>query len=118
MSPPSPMKRTTKRAGNVFDMFGTQRSLMPKGEQARPILKNPIKNDEPEISALRKCIIDLEAQHKGTIEEYFTNCHSPFIEDILALPLPDKLKMPQLKGYERERDPLSHLNKYTSWMEL
>lgn len=52
------------------------------------------------------------------IEEYFTKQHFPFTEDVPAKPLPKKLKIPQMIVNEREGDPLSHLDNYTSWMEL
>lgn len=52
------------------------------------------------------------------MEEYFTNRHSSFIEDILAEPLLDKLKMPQLTQYEGKEDPFNHIDNYSSCMEL
>lgn len=52
------------------------------------------------------------------MDEYFANCHSLFTEDILAEPLPYKLKMPQHGGYEGEEDLLGYLNTCTSRMEL
>ncbi|KAL2505917.1 Uncharacterized protein Adt_21538 [Abeliophyllum distichum] len=51
------------------------------------------------------------------MEEFFTSRNSFFSEDILLESLPDKLKMPQLTRYKEENDLVSHLNKYTSWME-
>ncbi|XP_022880843.1 uncharacterized protein LOC111398123 [Olea europaea var. sylvestris] len=70
------------------------------------------------MSALKKCTIDLEDKNKGGIEEYLTKQHSPFTEDVLTKPLPERLKVPQMIAYEGERDPLSHLDKYTLWIEL
>lgn len=67
------------------------------------------------MSILRKRITSVEAKHKSIIEEYLTNCHSPFTEDIPTEPLLKKLKMPQLIGYNGKGDLLSH---YISWMEL
>lgn len=76
----------------------------------RSLLKRTYKKGKPEINALRRHITDLEAKHKGTIEEYLINRHFPFMEDILV--------EPQLIGYDGEGDPLNHLEKYISWMEL
>lgn len=66
------------------------------------------------MSLLRKCVIDLEARHKGTVEEYFSSCYSPFMKVILVESMPEKLKILQLTGYEEKGDLFSHLNKYTS----
>lgn len=77
-------KGATKKPESVFDRLDTQRLLAPRWEQNQPNKKQSSKRDEPEMSALRKHIADMEAKHKGAIEEYLTNCHYPFIEDILA----------------------------------
>lgn len=84
----------------------------------RSLLKRTYKKGKPEINALRRHITDLEAKHKATIEEYLINRHFPFMEDILVEPLPENLKITQLIGYDGEGDPLNHLEKYISWMEL
>lgn len=63
------------------------------------------KNNEPEMCLLKKRVIDLEAKHKSSVE------------DVLAKLLSENLKMPQITSYCGEGDSLSHLNKYTSWME-
>ena len=41
-----------------------------------------------------------------------------FTKDILEALLPAKLKMPQIKLYEGERDPTEHLETFRSWMEF
>ncbi|KAL2492255.1 Uncharacterized protein Adt_27883 [Abeliophyllum distichum] len=60
----------------------------------------------------------LDAKQKNIPEEYTTDRHSPFSKNILAKPLPEKLKMPQLTSYEDAKDPVGHLDRYTSWMKL
>lgn len=52
------------------------------------------------------------------MEEYLGKRHSPFTEGILIEHLPKKLKIPQLVACEEKGDPLSHQDKYTSWMKL
>lgn len=65
-------------------------------------------------STLWKSVLQIWKQLQGTVEVYLTNHHSPFIEDILAELLPEKLKVPELTGYDGKEDLLSNLNKYTS----
>lgn len=86
---------------------------MPKGEWTQQTQKDPTKKDETKMGALRKRIANLKAKHKGTIEKYLINYYSPFIENMLAEPLPKKLIMPQFTGYKGKGDPLDHLDKYT-----
>ncbi|KAL2542100.1 Uncharacterized protein Adt_03078 [Abeliophyllum distichum] len=59
-----------------------------------------------------------EAKQKNILEEYTTDRHSPFLENILAKPLAEKLKMPQLTSYDDGNNLVGHLDRYTSWMEL
>ncbi|XP_022883451.1 uncharacterized protein LOC111400263 [Olea europaea var. sylvestris] len=73
---------------------------------------------EPKLSALKRRIAELEAKNKGGTEDYLTKRHSPFTEDVLIEPLLEKLKILQMATYEGDGDLLSHLDKYTSWMEL
>ncbi|XP_022881009.1 uncharacterized protein LOC111398323 [Olea europaea var. sylvestris] len=86
--------------------------------QGQADLKHSLEQAEPKLSALKKCIADLEAKNKGGTEDYLTKRHSPFTGDVLMEPLPEKLKILQVVAYEGDGDPLSHLEKYTSWMEL
>ncbi|KAL2474628.1 Retrotrans gag domain-containing protein [Abeliophyllum distichum] len=71
-----------------------------------------------ELELMKQRLAELETKQKNTLEEYTTDKRSPFTEDILAKPLPEKLKMPQLTNYEDGNDPVGHLDRYTSWMEL
>lgn len=100
----------------MFDRLGTHHSLTPT--QGQIDLKRHLEQTEPKLSALKKYIAELEAKNKGGTEGYQTKRHSPFTEDVLMEPLPKKLKIPQIAAYEGNSDPLSHLDKYTSWMEL
>ncbi|KAL2512031.1 Retrotrans gag domain-containing protein [Abeliophyllum distichum] len=77
-----------------------------------------LQNTPDELEMMEQRLAELEAKQKNTPEEYTTDRHSPFTEDILAKPLPKKLKMPQLISYEDGNDPVGHLDRYTSWMEL
>ncbi|KAL2533146.1 Reverse transcriptase domain-containing protein [Abeliophyllum distichum] len=63
-------------------------------------------NTPDELELMKQRLAELEAKQKNTPEEYTTDRHSPFTEDILAKPLPEKLKMPQLTSYEDGNDPV------------
>lgn len=65
-------------------------------------LKCLLEYAEPELSTLKRRIVDLEAKSKGVAEEYLVKHHSPFIEDNLVELLPERLKIPQLTTYKRE----------------
>ncbi|KAL2461667.1 Gag-pol polyprotein [Abeliophyllum distichum] len=71
-----------------------------------------------ELELMKQRLTELEAKQKNTPEEYTTDRHSPFMDDILAKPLLEKLKMPHLTSYEDGNDAVGHLERYTSWMEL
>ena len=43
---------------------------------------------------------------------------SPFTAGVLHLPLPAKLRMPQIETFDRTKDPVDHLNTYKNQMEL
>ncbi|KAL2471571.1 Uncharacterized protein Adt_39707 [Abeliophyllum distichum] len=77
-----------------------------------------VQNTSDELELMKQRLAELEAKQKNTPEEYTTYRYSPFTEDILAKPLPKKLKMPQLTSYEDGNDPVGNLDRYTSWMEL
>ncbi|KAL2480274.1 Ribonuclease H [Abeliophyllum distichum] len=67
---------------------------------------------------MKQRLAELEAKQKKIPEEYVTIQHSPFSKEILAELLLEKLKMPHLASYEGGRDPVRHLDQYTSWMEF
>lgn len=115
--PSSTVELVTRNAGNVFDKLGSYHSLISQRTHAEPNLKCSLELPKPEISALKKCIADLEARSKGVVKEYIPKRHS-FTEDILVKPLLEKLKIPQLITCEWKEDLLNHLDKYTLWMVL
>ena len=43
---------------------------------------------------------------------------SPFTIEVLHFPLPAKFRMPQVKAFDKTRDPVNHLNTYKNQMEL
>ncbi|KAL2454991.1 Uncharacterized protein Adt_47507 [Abeliophyllum distichum] len=118
-----PRKATSQRSVIVFDHLG-QSSRIPHEKETRrekgaPSMAASSVQDTPdELEMMKKRLAELEAKQKNAPEEYTTDRHSPFTEDILAKPLPKKLKMPQLTSYEDGNDPVGHLDRYTSWMEL
>ncbi|KAL2475033.1 Uncharacterized protein Adt_35769 [Abeliophyllum distichum] len=108
----TPLQRNEQRR-SVFDKLGSQGPSQRIEEwsaaQQGLILRQ---SKQEELERLKKCIANLQARQKGAMEEYFTSRNFPFSNDILSEPLPDKLKMTQLTGYEGKGDPISHLNKY------
>ncbi|KAL2524578.1 Retrotrans gag domain-containing protein [Abeliophyllum distichum] len=91
---------------------------MRRKEEAPSMAASSIQNTPDELELMKRRLAKLEVKQKSPPEEYTTYRHSPFLEDILTKPLPDKLKMPQLTSYEDSNDPIGHLDRYTSWMEL
>ncbi|KAL2518005.1 Uncharacterized protein Adt_14252 [Abeliophyllum distichum] len=118
-----PRKASTQRSVSVFDCLGHS-SQIPHEQEAQRKKRAPsmaassVQDTSDELELMKQRLAELEAKQKNTPEEYTTDRHSPFTEDILAKPLPEKLKMPQLTSYEDGNDPVGHLDRYTSWMEL
>ncbi|KAL2466564.1 Ribonuclease H [Abeliophyllum distichum] len=118
-----PRKAFTQRSVSVYDRLGHSSQIPHERETKRkkkaPSMAASSVQDTPdELELMRQRLAELEAKQKNASEEYTTDRHSPFTEDILAKPLPEKLKMPQLTSYENGNDPIGHLDRYTSWMEL
>ncbi|KAL2498434.1 Uncharacterized protein Adt_23984 [Abeliophyllum distichum] len=65
---------------------------------------------------MKQRLADLETKQKNILKKYIIDLHSPFLEDILPKPLPEKLKMPQLTSYEDGNNPFEHLD--WSWNDL
>ncbi|KAL2487047.1 Gag-pol polyprotein [Abeliophyllum distichum] len=118
-----PRKAATQRSVSVFDRLG-QSSQIPREQNAQrkkgapSMAASSVQNTPDELELTKQRLAELEAKQKNTPEEYSTDKHSPFTEDILGKPMPEKLKMPQLTSYEDDNDPVGHLDRYTSWMEL
>ncbi|KAL2499228.1 Gag-pol polyprotein [Abeliophyllum distichum] len=116
-------KASTQRSVSVFDRLGHS-SQVPHEQEAQKKKKAPsmaassVQDTPDELELMRQRLAELEAKQKNTSEEVTMDRRSPFTEDILAKPLPEKLKMPQLTSYEDGNDPVGHLDRYTSWMEL
>ncbi|KAL2513023.1 Gag-pol polyprotein [Abeliophyllum distichum] len=123
VSPSSPRRAATQRSISVFDRLGHS-SQIPREQEAQrnkgaPSMAASSVQDTPdELELMKQRLAELEAMQKSTPEKHTTDRHFPFMEDILANPLPEKLKMPQLTSYEDGNDPVGHLDRYTSWMEL
>ncbi|KAL2542874.1 Gag-pol polyprotein [Abeliophyllum distichum] len=118
-----PRKASTQRSVSVFDRLGHSSQISHEREAQRnkkaPSMAASSVQDTPdELELMRQRLAELEAKQKNASEEYTTDIHSPFTEDILAKPLPEKLKIPQLTSYNDGNDPVGHLDRYTSWMEL
>ncbi|KAL2512706.1 Retrotrans gag domain-containing protein [Abeliophyllum distichum] len=86
-------------------------------EEVPSAAASSVQNTPDELELMKRCLAELEAKQKKISKEYTTDRHSPFSEDILAKPLPERLKM-QLTNYEDGNNLVGHLDRYTSWMEL
>lgn len=102
----------------MFDRLSSQHSLTSQRTYIEPNLKCSLEQEGLELSTFKRHIANLEARSKRVAEKYLAESQSPFTEDIFVEPLPEKLKIPQLTSYEWEGDLLSHIDKYTSRMEL
>ncbi|KAL2512317.1 Gag-pol polyprotein [Abeliophyllum distichum] len=118
-----PRKAATQQSISVFDRLG-QFSQIPREREAQrkkeasSMVASIVQDTLDELELMKQQLAELEARQKNIPEEYTTDRHSPFMEDILAKSLPKKLKMSQLTSYEDGNDPVGHLDRYTSWMEL
>ncbi|KAL2455906.1 Uncharacterized protein Adt_47042 [Abeliophyllum distichum] len=107
----------------IFDRLGHSSQIPREQEtqrkkEALSVAASSVQDSLDEFELMKQRLAELEAKQKNTPEVHTTDRHSPFTEDILAKPLPEKLKMPQLTSYEDGNDSIGHLDRYTSWMEL
>ncbi|KAL2505945.1 Uncharacterized protein Adt_21566 [Abeliophyllum distichum] len=126
-----PRKASTQRSVSVFDRLGHSSQIPHEREAQRkkkaPSMAASSVQDTPdelelmnpdELELMKQRLAELEVKQVNVSEEFTADRRSPFTEDILAKPLPEKLKMPQLTSYEDDNDPVGHLDRYTSWIEL
>ncbi|KAL2532445.1 Uncharacterized protein Adt_05796 [Abeliophyllum distichum] len=117
-----PKKAATQRSASVFDRLGHPSQVphtpseqkIQRKEGGPSVVVSSVQDTPDELELMKRRLAELEAKQKSPLEEYATDRHFPFSEDILAKPLPNKLKMPQLTSYEDGNDPVGHLNRYTS----
>ncbi|KAL2462177.1 Gag-pol polyprotein [Abeliophyllum distichum] len=122
----NPSRSKGEERGSVFDRLRqpSQTLHVPceqkvqKNEEVLSVAASSVQNTPDELELMKQRLAELEAKQKNILEEHITDRRSPFSEDILTKPLPEKLKMPQLTSYEDGNDPVGHLDRYTSWMEL
>lgn len=53
-----------------------------------------------------------------TIDELIQRMDYPFTVEVMAHPLPNKFKPPQMEMFDRGKDPLAHLEAYKMHMSL
>ncbi|KAL6501257.1 hypothetical protein OROHE_024904 [Orobanche hederae] len=87
-----------------------------------PANKSPLPplDNSNEIVFLKKRIIELESRQPqpSPNSEWLNSQESPLAPAVLAEPLPEKFKVPQIPAYNGETDPNAHLGHYNSWMDL
>ncbi|KAL2491584.1 Retrotrans gag domain-containing protein [Abeliophyllum distichum] len=125
MHPSPPRKVATQRSASVFDRLGQPSQTSPtpceqkmERKEAPSMEALSVQNTLDELELIKQRLAELEAKQKNVPEEHITDRHSLFPEDILGKPLSEKLKMPKLTSYEDSNDPVGHLDRYTTWMEL
>ena len=52
------------------------------------------------------------------MDELVHRTDSPFTTPVTSFPLPAKFRMPQVKAYDRLKDPLNHLESFKTLMHL
>ena len=52
------------------------------------------------------------------LDELVHRTDSPFIAPVTSFPLSPKFRMPQVKAYDRSKDPLDHLESFKTLMHL
>ncbi|KAL2485950.1 Integrase catalytic domain-containing protein [Abeliophyllum distichum] len=117
-----PRKASTQQSVSVFDRLGHFSQIPHKREAQRkkkaPSMAASSVQDTPdELDLMKQRLAELEAKQKDVSEEFTADRRSPFTEDILAKPLPEKLKMLQLTSYEDGNDPVGHLDRAMRWFK-
>lgn len=60
----------------------------------------------------------LKGKAPTTIDELIQRTNHPFTPKVMARPLPDKFKSPQMETFDGGKDPLDHLEAYKTHMNL
>lgn len=74
-----------------------------------------MKDVRREMVTIKKAI---KGKALATIEELIQRIDHPFTLEVMAQPLLDKFKQPQMEMFEGGKDPLDHLEAYKSYMNL
>lgn len=59
---------THKKAGSIFNRLSSQQLQSSKGRKTNPLKGDCPKNDEPEMSLLKRCIANMDAKDKSSME--------------------------------------------------
>ena len=62
--------------------------------------------------------LERERNRGGDIQEMMQDAEPPFSTEILAEEFPEDFKMPTLKQYDGEGNPVSHLTTFQTWMSI
>lgn len=60
----------------------------------------------------------LQEKAPTTIDELIQRTNHPFTPKVMARPLPEKFKPPQMEMFDGGKDPLDHLEAYKTHMNL
>lgn len=60
----------------------------------------------------------LKGKALTTIDKLIQRTNHPFTLEVMARPLPDKFKPPQMEMFDGAKDPLEHLEVYKMHMNL
>lgn len=61
---------------------------------------------------------DLKGKAPTTVNKLILRIDHPFTPEVMAQPLPDKFKLPQMEMFDGGKDPLDHLEAYKTRMNL
>ena len=60
----------------------------------------------------------LKGRVSNDLDDLVNRIDSPFTTSVNSFPLPQKFRMPQIKSYDRVKDPLDHLETFKTLMHL
>ena len=60
----------------------------------------------------------LKGRVSNDLDDLVHRTNSPFTTSVNSFPLPQKFRMPQIKSYNRAKDPLDHLETFKTLMHL
>ena len=60
----------------------------------------------------------LKGRVSSDLNDLVNQTDSPFTTSVNSFPLPSKFRMPQVKNYDGNKDPLNHLESFKTLMHL
>lgn len=74
-----------------------------------------MKGVRKEMASMRQA---LKGKTPATVDELIQKADHPFTSGVMAWPLPNKFKPPQMEMFDGSKDPLDYLEAYKTYMSL